>query len=186
VRRLAGLSVVAALALGGGCRSYPPTEEVASSSPTSVVEVTSTARATSAPVSTTRAGSTDTTARPAPASTRATVVATVPPAPATTAAPVLSAAEASGKLCDAVISGDAAVRAGNLVAGGLRLAGGISTYGDAAVPAVSGAARAMLSAGRAGDDEGYVVARSGAATACAPFGRTVPTGGLRCIQAPCP
>ena len=99
---------------------------------------------------------------------------------------MLSPAEASGRLCDAIISGDAAVRAGNLVAGGLRLSGGISNYGAAAVPAVTSAARAMLSAGMNGDAEGYVAAREQAAPACAPFGRTVNTGGIRCITFPCP
>ena len=146
------------------CRSYPPADV-----------------ATSAPSST--AGATSTT--DAPATTVAEASPTVATTPATTPV-VLSPAEASGKLCDAVISGDAAVRAGNYVAGGLRLSGGISNYGEAAAPSVTAAARAMLAAGLAVDEEGYVVARQQAATACAPFGRTVPTGGVQCVTFPCP
>ena len=172
----------------GGCRSYPP-DDVVSGSPSTTVEVTTSAlEASTVPPSTGAGGSrpVTTAARQSPVTTRATVATPAPTAPATTAKPVLSAADASGRLCDALISGDAAVRAGNLVAGGLRLSGGISNYGDAAAPAVTSAARAMLSAGVAGDEDGYVAARAQAAPACAPFGRTVPTGGTRCITFPCP
>ena len=182
-----GALAVVCFALGG-CRSYTP-DDVVSGSPSTTVEVTTTAPVGStAPPSTARAGSrpATTAARQAPATTRATMASPAPPAPTTTVKPALSTAEASGRLCDAVIAGDAAVRAGNLVAGGLRLSGGISNYGDAAAPAVTSAARTMLSAGVNGDAEGYVAAREQAAPACAPFGRTVNTGGIRCITFPCP
>ena len=188
MRKTAALWLMAVLAFAA-CRSYPP-DDVASSSPTSSAEVTTTGPVPStSPATTARRGSGPaTTARPGsgPAPARATVAPPVATAPPTTATAVLSAADASGKLCDAIISGDSAVRADNYVAGGLRLSGGISNYGEAAAPAVTSAARAMLSAGVAGDEDGYVAARAQAAPACAPFGRTVPTGGTRCITFPCP
>lgn len=75
--------------------------------------------------------------------------------------------------------------AGNFVAGGFRLSQGIGRYGDAADPAVTGAARRMLSAGVASDADGYVAARSVAASACASAGYPIRVGGLPCSQQPC-
>jgi len=109
-----------------------------------------------------------------------------PTGPPATARPELSRTEASTKLCQAIRSANDAVMGGNFVAGGLRLSGGISSYADAADPALVSAARSMLSAGLNGDADGYVSARLTAANVCSSFGVVISTGGVECLTDPCP
>ena len=110
---------------------------------------------------------------------------TVATTPVTTVAP-LSSAEASVQLCAQIEYADEAVVAGNFLAGGLRLASGISSYGDTADSALVASARTMIAAGKAGDADGYVAARAQASAHCTRLGRPIATGGVQCITFPCP
>lgn len=77
--------------------------------------------------------------------------------------------------------------AGRLVkSGGLRLASGISSYGDTADTGLVQVARRMLSTGKAGDADGYTAARAEAAARCAQLGRPIAIGGIQCVTTPCP
>ncbi|MGH9190674.1 MAG: hypothetical protein ACRD0Q_11720 [Acidimicrobiales bacterium] len=142
-------------------------------------------------MTTTLLSPTTTSTRPAPsppqtiARAASPTIGTVPEPPATTK-PDLSAAEANFKLCGQIEYADQAVTAGNFVAGGLRLAAGISSYGDIADAGLVQLTRQMLSTGKAGDADGYTAARSGAAALCAQLGRPIAVGGIQCVTTPCP
>ena len=121
-----------------------------------------------------------------PSTAATTADATTRPATTTTTRPSLSRAEATAGLCAAIESADRAVVSGDFVNGGLRLSRGIGAYANAADPAVAAPARQMLSAGVAGDADGYVAARSVAAAGCARAGFPIVVGGVPCSQQPCP
>ncbi len=90
------------------------------------------------------------------------------------------------KLCGQIEYADDAVVRGNFIAGGLRLGIGIADYGEIADPTLVQLARQMLSAGKAGDAEGYVAARGQAAARCQALGRPIAVGGIQCVTTPCP
>ncbi|MGQ0743091.1 MAG: hypothetical protein ACT4OS_01870 [Acidimicrobiales bacterium] len=183
---LAGLTLALALAACGA----PEVDAVGSlgrpaPDPTAT---TSTAPETTTPATSTTVSPAPTAERPtAPAANRPpTTAVTVPPATPTTSAPALSRAEANSRLCGQIEYADEAVTRGSFIAGGLRLAAGISDYAEVAEPALVQLARQMLESGKAGDADGYVATRSQAVTLCEQLGRPIRVGGIQCVTTPCP
>ena len=131
--------------------------------------------------------------------TVATVATTPVPAPpettvapprstaAPTTKPALSRQEATKALCLGIDSAAKAVSEGRLAAGGLRLAGAVSSYGSTADRAVADPARRMLQSAVAGDLETSAEAAQEAQAACARAGTNVRLpGGVECVTTPCP
>jgi len=175
---------IAAMGLAAGCGQVEAQDEPTTTRPpaatptTGPVETTST---TSVAATTTRPATPSTTAQARPTTTT-----TTRPATTTTTRP-LSQAEATSRLCSGVTSADAAIEQGSFGVGGLRLASAIGTYGAAAEPGVTAAAKAMLRAGVNVDADSYVAARQSAFAACAQAGHPqTRRGPIQCIQAPCP
>jgi hypothetical protein len=184
------LLIPAALLLGlsAGCGQVTVPESLPTTTgapaPTTAdpaVTVAAPAPGPAAPSSTSARPATTTTmtSRPAPTTTiRAATTTTTRP---------LTRAEATSRLCKAVEAADAAIQAGNLVGGGLRLSAGISAYEKTADPAVVTGARSMLRAGLDGDPEAYGDARRATSTACTRAGTPINLGGgIQCITTPCP
>lgn len=186
MRRMAVVGFVVALganACGSDSEPVPLGQAVTTTSTASTVAASSTTVTPSSSPSTTRR-STPTTRPLGVATTAATAATTVAVATPTTVA--LTMAEANVKLCGQIEFADQAVTSGSFVAGGLRLASGISSYGSIANPGLVQLARNMLDAGKNGDAEGYVAQRDQAAVTCAALGRPIVVGGVQCVTAPCP
>jgi hypothetical protein len=177
------------LAAGCGQVSAPPDQ---AGPPTSITTATSLEPASAGPATTATTATAGTAAtaattaatKPAPTTTRP-VATTV--RPTTTTTRPLTRAEATSRLCKAVEAADAAIQAGNVVGGGLKLSAGIGAYEKTADPAVVTGARSMLRAGLDGDPEAYGDARRATSTACTRAGTPINLGGgIQCITTPCP
>jgi len=179
---------IAAMGLAGGCGQVEAQDEPTTTRPPAATPTTGTAETPST------TGVSATTTRPATPATPSTTArarallttTTTRPATTTTTRP-LSQAEATSRLCAGVTSADTAIAQGSFGVGGLRLASAIGTYGAAAEPDVTAAAKAMLRAGVDVDADNYVAARQAAFAACARAGYPqMRRGPIQCIQAPCP
>jgi hypothetical protein len=99
---------------------------------------------------------------------------------------VLSRSEATSALCADLETAVGLVIQNQAVAGGVRLANAIGSYGSSADPSVVEPARRMLAAGIRGDIEAGAIATEEAINACERLGFPIDLPIIVCVTAPCP